>query len=135
MKICRIPGKSVNFGRHEVQIVRRYQSEYRTVQLAVESRSAAFGMNMAVAAHFNAVITEQFQNFRAFISLILGRIVQKSVFFTFTSRFQRCLKAEALTGQDLFVVAVASLLLIEPAAGAADGNILIFKKIIVKNIY
>ena len=90
---------------------------------------------MPIKALPDTVFFQNIQNLLAGVSLVPGRIVEKHQLLPVPCRFQRRLQAHQLPAEHLFIVGTGLFLLEKPAAGAADGIVLIEIAVIIQQIH
>ena len=88
---------------------------------------------MPVKALPDPVARQQPENLRALIAAVSGRVVQKAELFVIPGCFQACLQPPELTAEDFFIVRALLLLLVEPAAGAAERCLAVKIAVVVQD--
>ena len=104
----------------EVYIICGEQSELAAAEASLNRKTHALGVQMPVEALPDPVARQQPENLRALIAAVSGRVVQKAELFVIPGCFQACLQPPKLAAEDFFIVRALLLLLVEPAAGAAE---------------
>ena len=115
------------------QIIRGDQPELDAVLLSHRCQAVAPPVEVPVKAAGHAVPMEQIQDLLAPVPLIQGRIVQEAVFLPLPRRLQGGLQPDQLPVEDLGTVP-ASFLLVEPAPGAAQGDVSIEMAVVVEQL-
>ncbi len=121
-----------NFFRNKSQIVRRNQGIFNVSPLSFQSSPNRRPMQMSVAALSDIILLQDFQNLRTLISLIQGRIMEKTQDRFFSRSLQRHLKPSHFPGQNFGIMGFL-VFFQKPAAGTANGIIPIKHAVIVEN--
>ena len=92
-------------------------------------------MEMAIVAGLDLIPLQQFQNLRAGVTAVAGRVVQKTKLLLLPCRLQRRLQADQLPAKDLLVMGAFLILLKEPTTGTAQSIVAILKAGVMKKIH